>query len=214
MMIYPGTWKTVLILSHGLDTSWAFFLLPTNVSLWDVNLTVEQNPLKDSGLVSGHRVLLVSRVLAGHTLLACMHHLLLEQPCHYVQNQSYIPYCYLAQEQEGLSHQGPVLWQKEHRGIGHSICSCNLFLLVYHAEIAVRNVIFSFPPVHWNSKWHTLLFTIPSIPQVLHTCFITNVGNEWLVLIPLFDSKSIVICLLLKISNFCLTLGRTKLLQI
>ena len=37
MMTDPGTWKTVLILSHSLNTSRMLFLVPTDFSLWDVN---------------------------------------------------------------------------------------------------------------------------------------------------------------------------------
>ena len=91
----------------------------------------------------------MSRVLASRPLLACMRHPQRQQSCHYVRNQSYI-LCYpLAQEQEGLGNERLVLWQKEHRGIGHGSCSCDLFLLdLFLAETTVRNVIFSFPPNH------------------------------------------------------------------
>ena len=146
MMTSPGTWKAVLILSHGLNISRSLFLMPTDVFLWDVNPAAEQTPLKGSGLVSCRRVLLVSRVLVGRPILACMHHPLLQQTCYYVRNQSYIPYYQLTQELAGLGDEGLVLWQEDHRGIGHGTYSCNLFL--YHAEMAVRNLIFSSPPDH------------------------------------------------------------------
>ena len=128
MMTYPGTWKTVLILSHSFDTSRILFMVPTIGSLWDVNPATEQTSLKVSGLVSGRWVLLMSSVQADHPLLACIHHPQLEQSCHYVQNQSYIICYYLAEEQEGLDNEG--LWQKEHRDIEHCVCSCNLFLIM------------------------------------------------------------------------------------
>ena len=51
MITYPGTWKTVLILSHELDTNRTLFLLLTDVSFWDVNPAAEQTLLKDSGFV-------------------------------------------------------------------------------------------------------------------------------------------------------------------
>ena len=63
MITYPGTWKTVLVLSHGLNTSRMLFLVPTDVSLWDVNPVTKQTPSKGSCLMS---VQLMSRVLAGH----------------------------------------------------------------------------------------------------------------------------------------------------
>ena len=147
------------------------FLVPTDVSLWDMNSAAEQTHLKGSSLMSGSWVLPVSRVLTGHPLLACMCHPQLQQSWHYVPNQSYIPRYHLALGQECLDHNGLVLWQKEHRGIGHGACSCNLFLFFYHAEIAVCNVIFSFPPDHWNGKWNTLPFTISPIPHVLYTFY-------------------------------------------
>ena len=100
MITYPATWKTVLILSYDLDTSRTLCLVPTDVSLWDVNPAAERTLLKGSGLVSGRWVLLVSRVLADRPLLTCMSHPQLQQSCHYVQNQSCIPCYHLVQEQE------------------------------------------------------------------------------------------------------------------
>ena len=45
MMTYTGTWKSVLILSHGVYTSRTLFLWTKNVSIWDVNPAAEQTPL-------------------------------------------------------------------------------------------------------------------------------------------------------------------------
>ena len=135
MMTYPRMWKIILILSHGLDTSRTLFLVPTDASFWHMNLAVEQNPFKGSCLVSGRWVLLLSRILAGRPLLACMHHPQIQQLCDYVQNQSYTACYQLTQEQEVLGIEGLVLWQKEHRGIGHGTCSSNLFLL----DLSCRN---------------------------------------------------------------------------
>ena len=73
-MTYPGRWETVLILSQCLDTSWTLFLVPMDVSLWDVNPATDQTPLKGSDLVPSRWVLLVLRVLAGRPLFSCMHH--------------------------------------------------------------------------------------------------------------------------------------------
>ena len=39
---------------------------------------------------------------------------------------------------------------------------------IYHAEIAVRHVIFSNLPDQRNGKWYTLPFTIPPVSQVLY----------------------------------------------
>ena len=72
-------------------------------------------------------------------------------------------------------------------------------------------MIFSFSPDHWNGKWNTLLFTIPPVPQGLHTCFTANVGSEWLILISYFDSKVIAICLLQEVSDFCLTVRKNPI---
>ena len=74
MMTYHWTWKTVVILSYGIDTRRTLFLAPKDVSLREVNPAAQQIPLKGSGFVSGLRVLLVSGVLSGRPLLACMHH--------------------------------------------------------------------------------------------------------------------------------------------
>ena len=49
--------------------------------------------------------------------------------------RAYIPCYHLAQDQEGLGHEGLVLWQKEHQGIRHGACSCDLFLL----DLSCRN---------------------------------------------------------------------------
>ena len=76
-------WKKALILFHGLSTRRTLFLLPTDVSLWEVNSPAEQSPLKVS-------CLLVSRLLAGRPLLALMRHPLLQESCHYLQYQTYI----------------------------------------------------------------------------------------------------------------------------
>ena len=73
MMIYPGMGKTVLILSSSLSISRTFFLVPIDVSLWDMYPKAEQIPLKGSGFESGLWVLLMSRALASCSLLACMH---------------------------------------------------------------------------------------------------------------------------------------------
>ena len=83
--------------------------MTTDVSLWDVKPDAEQNPLKGSGVLSGRWVPLVSRVLAGRPLRSGMRHPQLQQICHYVQNQSYISYYHLAQEQEGLDYEELVL---------------------------------------------------------------------------------------------------------
>ena len=51
--------------------------------------------------------------------------------------------------------------------------------LIYHAEIVVRNVIFSFPPDNWNGKWFIHLFTIPlSSSYVLQQTWGVN-GLSW-----------------------------------
>ena len=85
--------------------------------------------LKGSGLVSGCWVLFVSMVLVGCPLLACMHHLQLQQSCHHIS-------CYhLTWKQEGLGHEELVLWQKEHQSIEHGARYCNLFLL----DLSCRN---------------------------------------------------------------------------
>ena len=86
-------------------------------------------------------------------------------------------------------------------------------IIIVSAHYKSNNVIFPFSQNHWNDKWHTLLFTSPPVPQILYTYFTANIGSEWLILIPSFDSKVIVICLLLKVSEFCLT-ERTSLPQI
>ena len=79
---------------------------------------------------------------------------------------------------------------------------------IYHAEIAVCNMIFSFLADHWNGKWHTHPFTIPSIPQVLHICFAINTESKWLILMPWFDLQIIAICLLHKVSDLCSTIRK------
>ena len=108
-MNHPETWKTALILFQELNTSWTLFLVPTDVSLWDVNPAAEQTPPKVSGLVSRLWDLLESRVLAGCPLRASMRQPQLQKSCHYVRNLSYIPCYHLAQEQEGLGHDRLVL---------------------------------------------------------------------------------------------------------
>ena len=73
---------------------------------------------------------------------------------------------------------------------------------IYHAEIAVCNVIFSFLPGMANG----LLFPF------LHICFIANLGSEWLILISYFDCKVIVKCLLCKVSDFYLTVRKNHII--
>ena len=90
MMSYPRTWKTDLILTHGINTSRTLFLMPIDVFLWDMNSAADQTHRKGLHLVSGRWVLLVLTVLAGRPLLACMRHPQLQKSCHYVWNQSYI----------------------------------------------------------------------------------------------------------------------------
>ena len=63
----------------------------------------------------------MSKILAGHPLLACMCHLQLQKSCHYIQNQSYILCYHLVQEHEEFGYEGLVLWQTEHYGIGHGL---------------------------------------------------------------------------------------------
>ena len=67
------------------------------------------------------------------------------------------------------SHERLVLWQKEHQSIGHGAFSCNLFLL----DLSSRNSSpYCDSSLHSRSlEWHTLPFTILSIPQVLHTFY-------------------------------------------
>ena len=60
------------------------------------------------------------------------------------------------------------------------------------------------------ARWPTFPFTIPPIPQVFRT-FYSNVGSEWLNLILLFNSKVIAICLLQKVSDFCLTVTKNHI---
>ena len=126
MITYSGAWKTVLILFHCLNANKTLFLVPTDVSLWDINPATEQTPLKSSGFVSDHWVLHMSKVLAGYLLLTCMLHPQLRQPGHYVWNQSYI----WLRNREGL-----FLWLMEHCVIGYGACFCNLFL----SELIYRN---------------------------------------------------------------------------
>ena len=150
MMIYPGRWKTILIPSHGLDTSRTLFLVPTDISLCSAEGFMSWTPLKGLGLVSGCWVLLMSRVMAGCPHLACICHPQLQQSCQYVWNQSYIPCYHLGQEQEGL---GLVLWQKV----------LDMVLVLVLLELSCRNISsceLFLPSDHWNDKWHTL-FTIP-----------------------------------------------------
>ena len=130
MMTYLGTWKT---LSRSLDTRRTLFLVSTEVFLWDVNPASEQTPLKGSSLMSSH-VEFWSRVLAGRPLLVCMRRPQLQHSCTYVWNQSSILCYHIAQEQQGLSYEGLVLWQKEHRGIRHGACSRDLYLLDFSCK--------------------------------------------------------------------------------
>ena len=46
-------WEGLLILLHGNYINRTLFLMPTDVSLWDVNPTAELTILEGSGLVLG-----------------------------------------------------------------------------------------------------------------------------------------------------------------
>ena len=160
MVTHPGTWKSVLILSHTLDTRRTLFQGPTDASLetWTQQLSI----------------LLWKFQFLCQVIKSCLCHgyLLVVFPSTVVLS--------LCSESE-LYSMLPSSSGK--RDLGHGVLEMVLVLSIYsleiyHAEIPVRNMIFSCPPNHWNRKWHTLPFTIPSIPQVFCTCFTANVGSK------------------------------------
>ena len=59
-------------LSHGLDTCRMLFLVSTDVSLWDMDPTAEQTPLKDLGLVSGWVLLVKDTDWLPSSCLLCV----------------------------------------------------------------------------------------------------------------------------------------------
>ena len=170
--------------------------MPTDVSLW-------ADSVGRSGIVSGRWVLLVSRVLTGHPLLACKRH-----PSY---NSHVTMFGIRATFHVTVWLRNRKVWAMRDWSCGRRNIVVLDMVLVPAIYSFLVCVIFSFPPDYWNGKWHNLPFTIPSFPQVLHTCFTAKVGSEWLILIPSFDSKVIAICLLHKVCDFCLTIRKNHI---
>ena len=157
------TWKTVLILSHCLDTSRTLFLAPTDVSLWDVNSGPGQTLLKGSGL---EFCLCQWYWLVVLFWFVCVIH----------SYTSHVPMFGI----RAIFHftiwlKNRKVWAMRDRSFGiRNIGVLDIVLVlaiyfckIYHAEIADCNGIFSLSLDYWNSKWHSLPFDIPPILQVL-----------------------------------------------
>jgi len=60
-------------------------------------------------------------------------------------------------------------------------------LHIYHAEITICNMIYLFPPDHWNAKRKVLIFSMGSRSQSFHTAFTDFMWKPCFILIPKLD---------------------------
>ena len=127
-MTYPGTWKTVLILSRGLNTSRTLFLVLTNVSFWDVNPAAEQTSLKDLDLVSGRWVLCFKGIswLSSSGLYVSSPATTVMSLCSESELYSMLLSSLGTRSSEPW---GIGLMAEGASSIGHDACSCYLFFL-------------------------------------------------------------------------------------
>ena len=111
MMTYPGTWKSVLILSQS---RYQLNVVPGANRCFSLR---RETPLKGSGLLSGQWILLVSRLVVLFWLV-----------CVILSNNSHVTMFRI----EAIFH--VTIWLRnrkvwKYQGIGHGACSCDLFLL-------------------------------------------------------------------------------------
>ena len=100
MITYSGAWKTVLILSYSVDTSRRLFLVSRDYFSLRRELMILETPLKSSDLMSSRGVLLVSKVLPGHPLLACMRQPHNKSHVNMFGIRAYIPCYHMVQEKK------------------------------------------------------------------------------------------------------------------
>ena len=172
MITYTWTWKGVLILSYDLNTSRTLFLVLIDVSLWDVYLEAEFVRSLNFACVKGTSWSSSSGLYASSPATKVM------SLCSKSELYSILP------SGSGTGRYGPWGIGLIAEGTSGYQTWCLFLRFIPFRFIIQKEQPVLFPLDDWNGKWHTLHFTILSIPQVFLTCSTIKMRSKWLILIP------------------------------
>jgi len=85
---------------------------------------------------------------------------------------------------------------------------------IYHAEVRICNMVYLFPPDHWNAKRKVLIFSMEPGSQSFHTACTDVMWKLCFILIPKLDLKISMYALYTKLLMDCLCAVGVKLPQL